>query len=203
MLYTNRLKTQPGVSGQLRYALRASLRATSRHSTKEMKIALFTVLAFIAGFTTNRLLVQAEVEELEERITAAVGKLWGYEDSEAKEFIGILGSQYSPEELHTLMSEMAALGGKMEELYFDERLLGAIRGLAYLQILKEEGKPTLEEKIRGEIQRFYDDYKSLLDNEPSNEQEKTMIGALRRIESELPNLNQKNASNQVGDDNSE
>lgn len=86
-----------------------------------MKIALFTVLAFIAGFTTNRLLVQVEVEELEERITSAVGKLWGYEDSEAKDFIGILGSQYSPEELHTLMSEMAALGGKMEELYFDER----------------------------------------------------------------------------------
>jgi hypothetical protein len=168
-----------------------------------MKITLFTVLAFIAGFTTNRLLVQAEVEELEERITSAVGKLWRYEDSEAKDFIGILGSQYSPEELHTLMSEMAALGGKMEELYFDERLLGAIRGLAYLQILKEEGKPTLEEKIRAEIQRFYDDYKSLLDNEPSNEQEKTMIGALRRIESELPNLNQKNGSNQAGDDNSD
>jgi hypothetical protein len=161
-------------------------------------IALISVTAFIAGFATNRMLVQAEVKELEARVTAVVGKVWGYEEDEAKEFMGILGAQYSPEELHNLMSEMASIGGKMEKLYFDERLVSTIRGLAYLRLLKEEGKAPLEVKIRNEIQKFYDDYKSLLTEEPSNDQEKTILGALRRIESEFLNLNQNEEVDQDG-----
>ena len=154
------------------------------------KIALLTILAFIAGFATNRILVQAEVKEIEDRVTAAVGKLWGYDDAEAKEFVGILGEQYTPEELTQLMHEMVSIGKKMEDLYFDERLVSTLRALAYLETLEKEGAEPTKEKMITFVRTFYEDHRDILNEEPSNEMEETLIGALKRIKSRLQDLDE-------------
>lgn len=145
----------------------------------------------MVGFAANRLIVRVEVKKMEAEVTAAVGKIWGYDKSEAKEFIGVLGQQYSPEELTQLMGDMASIGKKMERLYYDERLISVLRGLSYLEILEKEGIEAVKGKIVTHVRTFYVDHEQLLKEEPTNEMEESCIYALKRIERSLDTLDAK------------
>ena len=156
------------------------------------QLALFCLLSFIAGFVTDRLIVRSEVKKMEAEVATALGKLWGYDDDDdAKKFLSILGEQYTPEELAQLMSELAGMGQKMKQLQYDERLISTLRGLAYLKILhEEEGVPAVKEKMKEQIWTFYDDYKHLLTEQPTNEQEEILIGVIKRIQSDIQSFDQ-------------
>jgi len=105
--------------------------------------------------------------------------------------MGIIGTKYTPEELAEFLEDMAGLddmSDKMENLYFDERLVSTLRGLAYLEILDKEGMPAVKERIITQIAGFYDEYSLLLEEEPSSEQEKTVINVVKRIQEKLHSL---------------
>ena len=105
--------------------------------------------------------------------------------------MGIIGTKYTPEELAEFLEDMAGLddmSDKMENLYFDERLVSTLRGLAYLEILDKEGMPAVKERIITQIAGFYDEYSLLLEEEPSSEQEKTVINVVKRIREKLHSL---------------
>jgi|TARA_B110000908_G_C10022516_1_gene343552 hypothetical protein len=155
------------------------------------RFALFCLLSFIAGIVADRLIVHSKVKKMEAEVATAVGKLWGYDDEDAKKFLGILGEQYSPEDLTQLMGELAGMGEKMKQLQYDERLISTLRGLAYLEILKEEnGVPAVKEKIKEQVWTFYDDYKQLLTKQPTNEQEEILIGVINRIQRDIQSFDE-------------